>query len=96
MATAIRDILPALMRHVSTTQQLLDQVRTRWARIVGKPLASHTAPVQLRRGLLTVQTDEPGASFALSLERPRVLEALREASGGRITDFVVRAGGKAS
>jgi hypothetical protein len=39
-----------------------------------------------------VASDEPGASFALSLEKPKLLERLQTAAGRPIEEIVVRAG----
>ncbi len=93
MPKPIRELIPNVIRQAAERQRAIEQLQRRWARVVGKDLAGHTKPVRMSRGTLYVQTDEPGASFVLSLEKPRLLKALKEAAGGEpIEDIVVRAG----
>lgn len=92
MPKPIRELLPDVMRQASKRRRVIEQVQRRWARVVGKALAEHTKPMRVSRGTLYVQTDEPGASFVLSLEKSRLLKALKGAAEEPIEDIVIRAG----
>lgn len=91
MVKAIKDLIPTVMQRMTTQHEKIQQLQRHWARLVGKQLATHTRPVNLRRGRLYVNTNEPGASFTLSLEKPRLLEQLQKAPY-HVEDIVIRAG----
>ena len=95
MAKKIGDVIPSILQQASKQHHALAQLERQWKRLVGTPPAAPTKVVGLRRGTLTVQTDEPGASFLLSLEKPRILAGLNRAGGGGITEIIVRPGGAA-
>ncbi len=80
-----------VMRRATAQHENIQRLRRHWGQLVGKPLAAHTRPVSLRRGRLYVNTNEPGASFALSLEKTRLLEQLHKAPY-HVEDIVIRAG----
>ena len=92
MPKAIREIIPQVLQQATAKHQALSSVRDAWPRLVGKLLAKHTRPISLRKAVLYVQTDEPGASFLLALQRGRLLARLREATGQGIDEIVVRPG----
>ncbi len=81
-----------VLRLVGERHSALAAIQRDWRRLVGKGLAAHTRPVSLRRGRLTVHVERPGDSFALSYQRPRLLERLREAAPGRVEELVLRPG----
>ena len=70
---AIGQLLPGVVRKATRKRRELDAIQRRWAKLVGKELARHTKPSGLRGGKLYVHADEPGASFLLSLDKPRLL-----------------------
>jgi len=84
----IRDVL----RLARAQHGALAAIQQDWGRLVGKALAAHTRPVSLRSGRLTVHAERPGDSFALSYQRPQLLERLRAAAAGRVEEIVVRPG----
>ena len=93
----IAQLLPGVVRKATQKQRESEGIRRRWSKLVGKELARHTKPSGVRGGKLYVQTDEPGASFLLSLDKPRLLAKMqpprrtkRDAKG--IEDIVVRPG----
>ena len=90
-AISLGDILPQVVRQAATQRAASQDLQQRWARAVGKTLAKRTKPVSVRRGVLYVRTDEPGASYALSLEKPALLSALK-AAGLEVEDIAVLAG----
>ena len=89
----LRELLPEVVRQAGARHHALQQVQAAWAHAVGRGMAAHTKPVSLRRGVVYVQTDEPGASFTLNLEKPRLVRALQQAvPDAKIEDVVLRAG----
>lgn len=90
-AVPVGDILPHVLQQAQTTRAATQELRQTWARLVGKTLAKRTAPVSLRRGVLYVRTDEPGASYLLGLEQPTLLRALN-AAGLKVDEIAVVAG----
>ena len=92
MPQAIGELIPKILRQATHAHQTIQQIQRRWPGVVGKTLAAHTKPVSLRQGKLYVHADEPGASFALSLKKAKLLEPLQAISGRRIEDIVIRAG----
>ncbi len=90
-ATPLGDILPQVLQHAQTTRAAAQALQRHWERAVGRTLAKRTRPVSLRRGVLYVRTDEPGASFALSLEKPALVRALKKA-GLEVEEIAVLAG----
>ena len=72
-AVSLGEILPQVVRQAATQRAAAQDLQQRWARVVGKTLAKRTKPVSVRRGVLYVRTDEPGASYALSLDKPAVV-----------------------
>ena len=91
-APRIGAVIPAVLKQAQQQHGPLFAVQRRWKRLVGKELAAHTKPVSLRRGRLVIHADRPGDSFALSYQRPRLVQKLHEVTGGRIEDVVIRAG----
>lgn len=92
MTKSIRDLIPQVLQQVGSKREALLAVQKAWPGVVGKALARHARPTSVRKATLYIHTDEPGASFVLGLERPRLLAKLREASGQAIDEIVVRPG----
>lgn len=88
----IGTVLAAVVRQAGRRHATVSTLQRRWRGLVGTPLAAHTKPVSLRRGQLVVHTDQPGASFALSYERVRLVERLQQATQGLVKDVVIRPG----
>jgi len=94
MAGPVSAVLKDVMRTAKTQRAEARRLQKLWRRLVGRQLIGHSRPVSLRRGVLRVEADEPGASFLLSLEKPRLLKAIQEELGERLTDIVIRPGGR--
>lgn len=94
MPKPIGELLPALLAHAATKHEASQQLQRNWPRLVGKQLAAHTRPGPIRRGTLTIYTDEPGTNFLLMLEKPRLLEKLNRClpPAGEIEEILVRPG----
>ena len=89
---SISDVMPNVVRQAATQHETIQWLRCEWGRLVGKALARHTRPASVRRGTLYVHADEPGASFLLSLEKPKLLAKLRARTKGSIDELVIRPG----
>ena len=93
----IAQLLPAVVRKATQKQRELEGLRSRWAKLVGKDLARHTKPSGVRGGKLYVQSDEPGASFLVSLDKPRLLAKMQPPRRAKqtekpIEDIIIRPG----
>lgn len=91
-AQPIRELLPGILQQAERQRSALDTVRRQWRQVAGGPLAAHAIPVSLRRGRLVVQVDRPGESFELNFQRPQLLARLRELTGGRVEELIIRPG----
>ena len=92
MPKPIGELIPSILRRAATQHDAIQQVQRHWSRLVGKELARHAKPTSVRRGTLFIATDEPGTSFTLNLEKPRLLRALRARTRGAIEEIVIRPG----
>lgn len=92
MTKPIREVIPNIVRQAAQQHETIQRLRDEWRRLVGKELAKHTKPASLRRGTLYVHADEPGASFILSLEKPRLLAQLQARAKRPIEEIVIRPG----
>ena len=92
MPKPIGELIPAIVRKASVAHQTIQQLQREWRRLVGKELAGHTRPASLRRKTLCVYTDEPGASFLLSMEKGALLAKLNQRTRGRVEELIIRPG----
>lgn len=88
----IGQVLPRVLRRAARQRLTLEAAQRAWKRLVGRRLAEHTRPVSLGGGRLIVHVEHPGDGFALSYQRPQLLEGLRAATKGKVTELVIRAG----
>jgi len=88
----IGPVIQEVLQRVGERRGALIAIQRDWRKLVGKGLATHTRPVSLRRGQLVVHAARPGDSFALSYQRPRLLERLRTSTEGRVQELVIRPG----
>ena len=89
---AIRSVLDGVLKAAREHHGALFEVQQAWPSIVGEPLASHTKPVSLRGGRLTVHVEKPGDGFLFNYQRVQVLARVREMTKGQVTEMVMRAG----
>ena len=92
MPKPISELIPQILRRAAAQHDAIQQVQRHWRRLVGKELARHARPTSLRKGKLYIATDEPGASFTLNLEKPRLLRKLRAQTRGAVEEIIIRAG----
>ena len=92
MPKPIGELIPDIVQKASVTHQTIQQLQQEWPRLVGKALAGHTRPAGLRRKTLCVYTDEPGASFLLSMGKDALLAKLRQRTRGQIEALIIRPG----
>ncbi len=85
-------VIPTVLTTMQRRHSELWLIRERWARLVGRGLAAHTAPVSLRRGRLVVRVDRPGDGFALNYARPDVLRRINALTAGVVEELVLRPG----
>jgi len=90
--TPIAAVLPAVLQQAQQRYGALQQVQQCWGQLVGKLLASHTAPVSLRRGRLIVHVDRPGDSYTLNFQRQQILTQLKTSTKGLVEDIIIRVG----
>jgi predicted nucleic acid-binding Zn ribbon protein len=86
-------LVATVMTHAATTHRAIHEIQRRWKRAVGVPLAARSRPVSLRRGVLSVEADDPGTAYALSLKNAVVLAQLRRL-GAAVQEIAIRAGGR--
>ena len=88
----IGELLPHVLKETSEKHQTLQRFERQWRQLVGREIAQHTKLVSFRRGTLYVQTDHPGASFTVQLDKPRLLQRLNGAGTQKVDDIVIRPG----
>ena len=93
---SLKDLLPSVVRGARARRRGMDTLQRRWDRAVGRRIARHTRVSSFRRGVLYVATDDPGANFLLSLQKPRVLQRLQRMRTYPVEEIVIRAGEIAS
>lgn len=74
----------------------LEVVFSHWEEVVGKVLASHAEPLNLRAGVLVVAVREPAWATQLRFFEAQILDRLAEAAGSPVADRIevrVRPGG---
>jgi len=92
MAKPLGELIPNILQQAATKHEAIQRLRRSWPRLVGRRLAAHTRPGGIRRGTLTIYTDEPGTNFLLMLEKPRLLEKLKAEAHCEIEELVIRPG----
>ena len=93
MPDTLSGLVAAVMANAATTHHAIHEIQRRWKRVVGASLAATSRPVSLRRGMLSVEADDPGTAYALSLKKAAVLQQLGQTSPP-VIDLVIRAGGR--
>ena len=85
-------LIPGILKTVEKEHAALTQVQKSWRSVAGRELAAHTRPISLRRGRLVVAAADPGGNYVLRFERTRIVEQLRQLTGGKVDELVVRPG----
>jgi predicted nucleic acid-binding Zn ribbon protein len=82
---SVGDVLPKLMQRLGLSERLHEgEVIDAWAKIVGEFIATHSAPVSLREGVLYVRVLQPALHYELEqISKPAILRKLKQRFGGR-------------
>ena len=77
------DVLPKLMQQLGLRERLHEgEVIDAWKQIVGDFIASHSAPVSLREGVLYVRVLQPALHYQFEqISKPEILRKLKERFG---------------
>jgi predicted nucleic acid-binding Zn ribbon protein len=81
--TPVADALKKLIPRLGLANLLNEeQIRAAWKEVVGEFLASHSAPVGIQRGVLTIQVLQPAIRYELDRTwKPEVLKKLQARFG---------------
>ena len=91
-AERIGALIPQVIQQVQERHGVLLDIQRGWERAVGRRLAAHTKPVNLRRGVLMVHADRPGDGFALNYRVPQALGWFQANLPGKVERIVIRPG----
>jgi predicted nucleic acid-binding Zn ribbon protein len=89
------DLVPKLMQRLGLRERLHEtEVIEAWSKIVGKFIATHSAPVALREGILYVRVLQPALHYELEqVSKIDILRKLKQRFGGKtIRDVRFRVG----
>src|SRR5438876_257127 len=89
------DVVPKLMQRLGLRERLHEtEVIDAWSKIVGDFIATHSAPVALREGVLYVRVLQPALHYELEqISKPQILRKLKQRFGGKtIRDVRFRVG----
>ncbi|NUM88311.1 MAG: DUF721 domain-containing protein [Bdellovibrionales bacterium] len=77
------DILGPLLRQRLGSDDLAGEheIGRLWRSAVGPEIARHARPGSLRKGLLTVEVNQPAWATELQFQSPRILDRINEAAG---------------
>lgn len=80
------DVLPKLIQQLGLRERLQeDEVLSAWQSIVGDFIASHSAPVALREGVLIVRVLQPALHYQFEqISKAEILRKLKQRFGGRV------------
>ena len=89
------ELLPKLMQRLGLRERLREtEVIDAWGKIVGEFIATHSAPVALREGILYVRVLQPALHYELEqISKSEILRKLKQRFGSRtIRDVRFRVG----
>jgi len=73
------DLVGAIFKKCGLAERAkLEDVLAAWTEIVGAFLSEQTKPDSVQRGVLTVRLLQPAVHHALMMEKPRILQRIRE------------------
>jgi predicted nucleic acid-binding Zn ribbon protein len=84
--SAPSEVLPRLMQRLGLKERLQEsEVLEAWSKIVGEFIATHSAPVALRDGILYVRVLQPALHYELEqIAKMDILRRLKQRFGSRI------------
>jgi predicted nucleic acid-binding Zn ribbon protein len=79
------EVLPTVMQRLGLSERLHEsEVIEAWAKIVGEFIATHSAPMSLRDGVLYVRVLQPALHYELEqISKPAILRKLKQRFRGR-------------
>ncbi len=89
------DLLPALMQRLGLAERLHEEeIAAAWHGIVGQFIASHSAPLSLREGVLYVRVLQPALHYQFeTISKAEILRKLKQRFGSKmIRDLRFRIG----
>ena len=89
------ELVPKLMQRLGLRERLREtEVMDAWSKIVGDFIATHSAPVALREGILYVRVLQPALHYELEqISKPEILRKLKQRFGSKtIRDIRFRVG----
>lgn len=80
------DLLPKLIQQLGLSERLREsEVIDAWKQIVGEFIASHSAPVSLREGVLYVRVLQPALHYQFEqISKAEILRKLKQRFGAKI------------
>ena len=80
------DLLPKLMQQLGLSERLREnEVIDAWKQIVGDFIATHSAPVSLREGVLCVRVLQPSLHYQFeTISKAEILRKLKQRFGAKI------------
>jgi predicted nucleic acid-binding Zn ribbon protein len=80
------ELVPKLMQRLGLRERLHEtEVIDAWSKIVGEFIATHSAPVALREGILYVRVLQPALHYELEqVSKIDILRKLKQRFGGKI------------
>ena len=89
------ELVPKLMQRLGLRERLREtEIMDAWSKIVGDFIATHSAPVALREGILYVRVLQPALHYELEqISKPEILRKLKQRFGSKtIRDIRFRVG----
>lgn len=83
--TSVADALKKLLPKLGLSERLNEkEIQDAWQGIVGDFLATHSTPVSMKEGILTVQVLQPSVRYELDRTwKPEILKKLRDRFGAK-------------
>jgi len=80
------ELLPKLMQQLGLSERLHEkEVVEAWTGIVGEFIATHSAPVSLKEGVLYVRVLQPSLHYELEqISKAEILRKLKQRFGGKL------------
>jgi len=89
------ELVPKLMQRLGLRERLREtEIMNAWSKMVGDFIATHSAPVALREGILYVRVLQPALHYELEqTSKPEILRKLKQRFGSKtIRDIRFRVG----
>ncbi|MDQ6861941.1 MAG: DUF721 domain-containing protein [Verrucomicrobiota bacterium] len=80
------DVLPALMQKLGLSERLrAEEIMRAWQSIAGDFIATHSAPVSLREGVLYIRVLQPALHYQLeTISKAEIVRRLKQRFGAKV------------